>query len=219
MGEFVLAAQRLYLDLNLGVARYNALFGGFSAIPLLFVWIYLFWAVVLFGAEVAFAHQNVELYRREVRGRRPSAAEREAIGLRVALKVARTFRDRGAGLSAEDLADQLGIPVRTMRGVLRELEAGGIVSPRGAVELEGGYQLGRPAEDIAILDVIAALRGRLELDSGDAEVQALVDGVLAEIAEGATKSAAGRTLADLLATLPRGQGDAEAPASRVAPSG
>ncbi len=75
-GVFVLAAQRLYLDLNVGVARYNALFGGFSAIPLLFAWIYLFWAVVLFGAEVAFAHQNLDLYRREVRGRPPGAAER-----------------------------------------------------------------------------------------------------------------------------------------------
>ena len=90
--------RRVYLGLIVGSARYDALFGGFAALPLLFVWIYLFWAIVLFGAEVAFAYDNLPLYRREVRGRAASPAEREAIGLRIALEVARAFRDRRAGV-------------------------------------------------------------------------------------------------------------------------
>ena len=68
-GVLVVVVQQLYLSMIVGSARYDAVFGGFAALPLLFVWIYLFWAIVLFGAEVAFAYDNLPHYRREVRGR------------------------------------------------------------------------------------------------------------------------------------------------------
>ena len=92
--------------------------------------------------------------------------------------------------------------MRTVREVLRALEAAGIVAPRDLREHEGGFQLGRPAEDIAVLDVIRALRGSRETVAGDPEVRNLVSATMSEIDEGASKVAAGRTLADLLAELP-----------------
>ncbi|MEE9606185.1 MAG: YhjD/YihY/BrkB family envelope integrity protein [Myxococcota bacterium] len=201
-GVAVMAAQSLYLDFSIGVARYNALFGGFAALPLLFVWIYVFWAVTLFGAEVAFAHQNLALYRREVRGRPPGAADREAIGLRIALEAARAFRDGAPALSADWLADAMSVPVRTVRDVLAPLEEAGIVAERAELELGGSFQLGRPAERVQVSQVLAALRGSREELAGDTRVAGSVEHVIAEIEEGAEKGAAGRTLADLLADLP-----------------
>jgi DNA-binding IscR family transcriptional regulator len=93
------------------------------------------------------------------------------------------------------------VPVRTVRGVLADLERSGIVAARGAVAEEGGYQLGLPAETIAVSDVVASLRGVRDKASGDPEVSAAVEGVLSELEDGAEKGAAGRTLADLLAAL------------------
>ncbi len=119
-------------------------------------------------------------------------------------------------MTADDLAERLFVPVRAMREILSTLEAAGVVSPRGPGDLGGGYQLGRPAEDIALLDVVGALRGRLEAAAGDSGLRELVGRVMAEIEEGASKSAAGRTLADLLALLPDQEvGGSEA----LAPSG
>jgi membrane protein len=201
-GILVAIAQSLYLGLNVGVARASAVFGGFIALPLLFVWIYTFWAIVLFGAELAFAYDNLPLYRREVHGRAATPAEREAIGLRIAVEVARTFRDGGAAWSADALATALGVPVRTVRDVLADLERTGIVTERGAVEKEGGFQLGRPAERIPVTEVIGALRGEREPSAGDPLVSSAVAAVLEDLEEGAEKSAAGRTLADLLTPLP-----------------
>ena len=201
-GLLVVLAQGVYLGLIVGSARYDALFGGFAALPLLFVWIYLFWAMVLFGAEVAFAYDNLPLYRREVRGRAVSPAESEAIGVRIALEVARAFRDGAPAWTADALAEALDVPVRTVRAVLAELESAGVVAARGAVEEEGGYQLGRPAENIPVTAVVRALRGVREKARGDSGVSAAVDGVLGELEAGAEKGAAGRTLADLLASLP-----------------
>jgi membrane protein len=186
---------------NTRVRVTSALLGG-AALPLLFVWIYIFCAIALFGAEVAFAHQNLELYRREVRGRRASPAQCEAIGLRLALEVARAFRDARSAWTAEALADSLRVPVRTVREVLFQLQAAGIIAPRGAVEEEGGFQLGRPAERIRVTDVLAALRGPRESIAGDATLAEAAERLLAEMEEGAAKGAAERTLAEVIPGAP-----------------
>jgi membrane protein len=77
-GVLGVSAQKLYLGFSIGVAKYNALFGGFAALPLLFVWIYIFCAIALFGAEVAFAHQNLP---RAVRGDRAAPCPRGGAGV------------------------------------------------------------------------------------------------------------------------------------------
>ncbi len=200
-GILVVIAQKLYLDFSIGMARADALFGGFAALPLLFVWIYFFWAIVLFGAEVAFAHQNLNLYRREIRGRKAGPAEREAIGLRIALEVARAFRDGNSPWTADNLADSLKIPVRTVRDVLSHLREAGLLSPTGAADREGAYQLGRPVDSIRVIAVLAALRGDREPVNVDHDLSGVVEEILGEMRDGEAKAAGERTLADLLVSM------------------
>ena len=196
------AAIGVYVGLSIGATRANALYGGFALLPLLFVWIYVFWALVLFGAEIAFAYQNLELYRREVRGARPGPAEHEAIGLRIALEVGLAFRDARDPWTADGLADALRIPVRTVRDVLRTLQAAHLVAALEGSEREDAYQLGRPAEGIAVVAVLAALHGPREPLTGEAAMNRTVETLLAELAEGEVKAAGGQSLADLLAQIP-----------------
>jgi membrane protein len=195
-------AVGIYMGMSVGVARANALYGVFAQIPLAFVWIYFFWAIVLFGAEIAFAYQNLDLYRREVRGERAGPAEREAIGLRIALEVGRAFRDSRAPWTADELADALRVPVRTVRDVLVPLQESNIVAALDASEKENAFQLGRPAERIEVADVLAALRGPREPVAGDASVAQTVETLLAELAEGEAKAAGGQSLAQVLACIP-----------------
>lgn len=51
--------QWIYLFFQLGVTRYNAVYGTFAALPLFLIWLHLSWTVILIGAKVAFALQNV----------------------------------------------------------------------------------------------------------------------------------------------------------------
>jgi membrane protein len=197
-GLLVVFAQGVYVDCNIGVFRAHAFFGSIAWLPLLFVWIYVFWAIVLFGAEIAFAHQNLHLYRREVRGKPPGAAEREAIGLRIALEVARRFRDGMTALDSGELSDFLGIPVRTVRTVVEHLTARGIVLVRAGERSDEGLQLGRPAERILVTEVLDAVRGEREPARGDPAVGGPVESLLSELDEAAARSAAGRSLADLM---------------------
>jgi Rrf2 family protein len=62
-------------------------------------------------------------------------------------------------VKGERIAEAQGIPLRFLENILAELRNAGIVqSRRGA---EGGYLLARPADQIALADVIRAVDGPL----------------------------------------------------------
>jgi len=54
-----------YIVFQVGAAKYNAIYGSFAALPLFLIWLQLSWLIVLFGAELSFAHQNVDTYEFE----------------------------------------------------------------------------------------------------------------------------------------------------------
>ncbi len=55
--------QNVFITLQIGVAKYNAIYGSFATFPLFLIWIYLGWMFILSGAQVAFACQNITAYR------------------------------------------------------------------------------------------------------------------------------------------------------------
>jgi membrane protein len=196
-GVLFSVAQRLYLGLAMGVAQYDAFFGVLQALPLLMVWIYFSWAVCLLGAQVAYAHQTLPLYRREVRGTPAGAAARESIGLAVALAIADAFRSGTRAWDEEALSEHLDISPRTVRDVIAQLEKGGIVAPIADLTRGGVWQLARPADRVRVIDVVEALRGPRETPLGPRGLAAQVEGVFAEIDQ-RDREAASATLEELV---------------------
>jgi membrane protein len=60
---FWFIVQRAYVVLQIGVARYNAIYGSFATVPLFLVWIQLGWIFILLGAALAYAVQNRNHYQ------------------------------------------------------------------------------------------------------------------------------------------------------------
>lgn len=201
-GVLFTLAQGAYVDFQVGAARYDALFGALSVIPLFMVWVYLSWAITLLGAEVAYAFQTLPLYRREVREAGAGPAARESIGLAIALEVGRAFRSDRAAWSDDGLSEFLDVPVRTVRDLLGRLESAGIVAELGGEGRAGTYQLGRPADRIRVADVLAALRGARATPQGEPELGKLVTEVFAEIDRETAGAAGARSLRDLLEAVP-----------------
>jgi len=193
-------AQRVYLGFNVGVGRASWMFGGFAFLPLLLVWIYISWVIMLLGAEVAFALQNLALVREARRGEDPGPAAREALGLAIAAQVARAFRDGNRGEDSEGLAEALRIPVRSVREILSKLQHAGIVAP--SAEERDAYQLGRAAESVRVSDVLRALRGPRDAPAPLSELDPAVGRVIEELDRSSEQALAERTLADLLEALP-----------------
>lgn len=57
--------QYMYLETQVFVTRLSAIFGAFAAVPLFMVWINIGWFIILIGAELAYAFQNVDNYNIE----------------------------------------------------------------------------------------------------------------------------------------------------------
>lgn len=159
-------ARAIYVDFQVGAATYQALFGALSAVPLILIWLYACWAVVLLGAEVAFATQNLAFARRELRQGEASSAEIEAIALDIAVAIASAFRSQTAPPTADRLADILDEPVRLVRRLVDDLEAAGLVRavmPRG--EQDAGYLPAAPLATLTVGEVLRAVRGVLDSEA------------------------------------------------------
>ena len=57
--------QYMYLETQVLVTRLNAIYGAFAAVPLFMVWINIGWFIILIGAQLSYAFQNVDNYNIE----------------------------------------------------------------------------------------------------------------------------------------------------------
>ena len=121
-----IAVQTLYIKLQIGVARYNAIYGSFATLPLFIFWLYIGWIVFLIGAEASYAIQN---YKRLKPIKRPLSPIKK-LGLAIdIMELAYKQHDTGKTITPDFLADELGHPLTEIDGVLERLIAEGFLVP------------------------------------------------------------------------------------------
>ncbi|MEJ2057372.1 MAG: YihY/virulence factor BrkB family protein, partial [Desulfofustis sp.] len=91
--------QNFYISAQIGVAKYNAIYGSFATIPLFLAWVWVAWLFVLVGAQLAYAIQNEPGYRFITRRYEP------ALRLSAALDVCRTIGSRFSGAQSTRFQD------------------------------------------------------------------------------------------------------------------
>lgn len=62
-GSLWFITQNIFINLQIGVSNYNAIYGSFATLPLFLVWLYLGWIFILSGSQVAFACQASNSYQ------------------------------------------------------------------------------------------------------------------------------------------------------------
>lgn len=150
-GTIFQAAQLAYILFQVGVAKYNAIYGSFAALPLFLIWMQLSWLIVLFGAEISFSYQYVDTYEFEPDLRQISPAFKRLLTLQVANRVISTFSKGKMPLTASNLSQALEIPIRLVQQLLDELVESEIFS---ITEIKGNEILAyQPARDINIITV------------------------------------------------------------------
>ncbi|MBW2171966.1 MAG: YihY/virulence factor BrkB family protein [Deltaproteobacteria bacterium] len=144
-----------YIVFQVGVAKYNAIYGSFAALPLFLIWLQLSWVIVLFGAEVSFAHQNVDTFEFEPDALNVSYAFKRLLGLRIVHLLVKHFSDGDHSWDETKISHTLDIPIRLVRQILYELVESGLVSPI-KVDENGSvaFQPGRNPDTLTIKYVI-----------------------------------------------------------------
>ena len=160
-GTFYQVVQWIHISCQVGVAKYNAIYGSFAALPLFLVWLQVSWLVVLFGAELAFASQNVETYEFEPDCQNASHSLKRLLALRITQMLVRRFAEGCAPLTAAQISHELGLPIRLANEVLSDLVESRILSETGANgSKEVSYQPARTVDDLTIAFVLEALDDR-----------------------------------------------------------
>ena len=160
--------QLLYIHFQVGVGRYGTIYGSFVALPLFLIWLQISWLIVLLGAEMSFAYQNLDKYEFETEALRISRKNRRLLTFLLMHTVVKKFQSGENPNTSSQLSDELGIPVRLVREIIYDLlEARLLVEATTDSPKENGYV---PALDINKIDV-ALLYERLE-ESGEDRLMA-----------------------------------------------
>lgn len=185
-GTLFQLAQWAYIKFQIGAAKYNAIYGSFAALPLFLAWLQLSWFIVLLGAEISFAHQNVETYEFEPDCHNASLSAKNKVSILITAIIVQNFQKGLKALSAAQISSKYDIPIRLVRESLNNLLDAEIVSEvRIEDEKDFGYQPAKDVENLKIYDVISAInqKGAPNLPLPDTELVNKINDTMANINE------------------------------------
>jgi membrane protein len=200
-GIFFQIVQWIYIEFQVGVANYNAIYGSFAALPLFFVWVQTSWTLVLFGAELCHAFQNADTYCCATGCPRLRPHEKKLLSLRIARLVIQDFAAGQAPLTVPQMAQRLRFPAHQVQELVEELRQSGVFTEtRTRKNRKPAFQ---PATDISRLNVQRVVEA-IEF-AGAPEKQVLlaaadsgdIEQAIRELNRAAAESPANRLLKDL----------------------
>ena len=145
-GTLYQLVQVLYIKSQMVASSLGAVYGSFAALPLFLVWLQLSWQIVLYGAEVAFAHQNEETYEFEDESRNASIYLQKCVGLLLTHACIKNFCSGKKPIEIHEFAHEYEIPVRLAHYATEKLKQAGILTE---VEDETKQtELFQPARDV-----------------------------------------------------------------------
>lgn len=126
-GTLFLALQFGYIYFQIGMSKYNAIYGSFAALPLFLIWLHSSWLIVLLGAELSYAHQNDVSFEFEADTKQMSNYYRRLVSLLVVKRVVDMFKDEKPAPTMSELSVTLKLPIRLVSEILRKLEEAGVL--------------------------------------------------------------------------------------------
>ena len=127
MGLLYQVVQALSMYLVVLFTRMSFVYGAFSAIPLVLIWLNVTCWLLLIGAELAFAIQNNDMFAYEKDLKAMSRRYKDYVMLYLLSVIIRRFEAGEAPQTAQDMAADNQLPIRLVQQLLSRLEETAIV--------------------------------------------------------------------------------------------
>ena len=200
-------AQWGYITFQVGIARFNAIYGTMAALPVFMVWIYVSWTIVLFGLEVAYVYQ----YRANLSIRdapESSFTSRQMGALAVLCYCVKCFMRKTSPPSIDRICSALALPPRMVGKMVQNLIRLGFLSEvmSSAAQGDASYLPAVSPENLRVVEVLRALRSEGEelFEDGGEELEAVLEAV--RTYEEAAEASLGEMSLAQLATAASSQG-------------
>jgi membrane protein len=154
-------AQWIFTGIQGGATYYNAIYGALYNLLFLFIWLFWCWLILLFGTEIAFAHQNLDHLTRQFR--RPAAPPEpvdEYLCLAALVSIGARFLRRQPPLSRDELGQILPRGNNLAQRVTQTLQDCNLVVEVVPVQPTSSPQFlpNLPLDQVTVKEVLDCLR-------------------------------------------------------------
>ncbi|MCM1483227.1 MAG: YihY/virulence factor BrkB family protein [Muribaculaceae bacterium] len=166
VGSAFQVLQWLFLTGQMYVTKYNAIYGSFSFLPLLLIWLQLVWLITLIGGVLCYASQNIGQFNFGDDVRAISLRYRREVAIAVMAIITKRFARHMPPATVSHISKVYGLPVSLLTELVRELRDVGLIN---FIEAPGELQEHplQPAievNEITIGKVVDKLQNRGESD-------------------------------------------------------
>jgi membrane protein len=186
------------------VVANSRIYGSLGLVPVFMIGLYFSWAILLFGAQVAYAFQNRRAYLQDKLAENVNQRGREFVALRLMTCIGQRFQRCLPPVTVQEISAELGIPTRLAQQVLHTLLAARLITETAGTD--PAYAPARPLDSMNAHHILQAMRAGSgqELPLRDEPARAEVYGEFARIEEAERQAAASVTMLDLVnRTQPR----------------
>ncbi|WP_455998323.1 YihY/virulence factor BrkB family protein [Phocaeicola barnesiae] len=165
-GSAFQAFQYFYINSQIWVSSYNAIYGSFAAIPMFLLWTQISWTICLLGAEMCYISQNLSSFNFGKETANISRRYHDFFCTIILSSICKRFTVGASAYTAEELSKEHKIPIRLTKKLLYELQDMKLILETSHDDKsdEIGYT---PAIDINVLTV-GMLLSRLDSTGSEA---------------------------------------------------
>ena len=159
--------QNLYFKGQFSLSSYNAIYGGFAALPLFLLWCNISWGIVLFGCQLAYVSQNNDNFNYFKEPDKISRRHEDFYSLMVMALICRRFNKGLPALKMKEIVKELQIPHRYVISSLDILTDSGLLETvMQGDEREPAYVPSTDTQSLTVVNVLSAINsdGYCDLD-------------------------------------------------------
>ena len=119
--------QLLFVNGQIYVSKYNAIYGSFAFLPLLLVWMQLSWLILLFGCVLSYSLQNIFAFNFLGDVTTISPDYRRKVLLVITAAIFQRFEQKLPPLNRNEISTQYDIPIRMVGEFTYTLHKAGLI--------------------------------------------------------------------------------------------